>query len=171
MNKKYILIVLIIIQLTSCNEVINKVVIDEKTGNPMLIGKTELNAFRQPEFAEWYNTEYFAYEPDEFLIEQIKLNIDSFSIDIFMGTWCSDSRREVPRFIKILDQAEFDRSKLRIINVDREKKSPNKETKDLNIELVPTFIVKKDNQELGRIIEFPIVTLESDLLNILIGLE
>ena len=165
------LYIITILVLLSCNEVVNKIIIDKKTGNPMLIGRTELSAFQQSDFSEWYNNEYFAYEADDFIIEQIKLNIDSISIHIFMGTWCSDSRREVPRFIKILDQVEFDQSNLEIINVDREKHSPGKNEKDKNIVYVPTFIINKNYHELGRIIEYPIITLESDFLDILISLK
>lgn len=173
MNKNITIIILLIsLSLVfSCNEVVNKIIVDEKTGHPMLIGRTELSAFQQPDFSEWYNNEYFGYEPDEFFVEQIKSHIDSISIDIFMGTWCSDSRREVPRFIKILDELEFDQNNLRIISVDREKHSPGKNEKNRNIEYVPTFIIYKSNKELGRIVEYPIITLESDLLNILIGLK
>jgi len=169
MNKILLLILSII--LISCNDVTNKVVIDEKTGNSMLIGKTVLKAFQMPEFSEWYNTEYFAYESDEFVLDQIKLHIDSINIEIFMGTWCGDSKREVPRFIKILDQLEFDRSNLLIVNLDRKKQCPNEEEKGKNIEYVPTFLIYKNEVEIGRIVEFPIITLESDLLNILLGIK
>jgi len=41
--------------------------------------------------------------------------------------------------------------------------------KDKNIHHVPTFIVSKERQEIGRIVETPIGTLEDDLFNILIG--
>ena len=88
-----------------------------------------------------------------------------------MGTWCSDSRREVPRIIKILDQLDFDENNLQLINLDRKKQSPNSEEKDKTIKFVPTFILSKNEIEIGRIIEFPIVTLESDILNILLGIE
>jgi len=88
-----------------------------------------------------------------------------------MGTWCSDSRREVPRFIKILDLSEFEQNKIQIINLNREKESPGHEEKEKNIDFVPTFIINKNNNEIGRIVEFPIITLESDLFNILLEAE
>jgi len=165
---KNIFILVIVIVLFGCNEVSNKMVFDEKTGKQMLVGITDRNALELPYFSDWYNTEYFAYEPDEFIIKQIHELSDSIKIQIFMGTWCSDSRREVPRFIKILDFSEFDKNHLQIINVDRNKKSPTHEEKNINIEFVPTFIINKYNNEIGRIVEFPIVTLESDLFNILL---
>ncbi len=165
------LLIITVFILASCKEIVNKVTIDEKTGKPMLVGVTERSAFELPDFTEWYNDEYFGYEPDEFLIEQIKNLSDNIDIQIFMGTWCSDSRREVPRFLKILDAANYEQKKLQIINVDRQKRSPTHEEKNKNIEYVPTFVITKNGNEIGRIVEFPIMTLESDLQSILLGIE
>ncbi len=155
----------------SCKAVVNKVTIDDKTGRSMLIGVTDRSAFELPDFKEWYNDEYTAYEPDGFILDKIKELMDNTDIQIFMGTWCSDSRREVPQFLKILDLSEFEQIKLKIINVDRKKKSPTHEEKNKHIEFVPTFILNRDGIEIGRIVEFPIITLESDLLNILLGID
>jgi len=168
---KICLIYIIILIIIACNDVINKVTIDDKTGRSMLIGVTERSAFKLPDFAEWYSNVYTAYETDEFILEQIKELSDNVDIQIFMGTWCSDSRREVPRFLKILDLSEFEQSKLQIINVDRKRKSPTHEEKNKNIEFVPTFILNRNGNEIGRIVEFPIITLESDLLSILLGID
>lgn len=165
----FLLTVLFII--AGCKEIVNKVTVDEKTGRPMLVGVTDRNAFELPDFTEWYNNEYIGYEPDEFILEQIQELSDSIEIQIFMGTWCSDSRREVPRFLKIMDLSEFNKNKLQIINVDRKKRSPTHEERNKNIEFVPTFLINKNNNEIGRIVEFPIITLENDLLNILQGIE
>ncbi|MFC1785688.1 thioredoxin family protein [Candidatus Neomarinimicrobiota bacterium] len=169
--KIIILLVLTVFILIGCKEVVNKVIIDNKTGRSMLIDVIDRRAFELPDFKEWYNDEYTAYEPDEFILEQIKEISDSVDIQIFMGTWCSDSRREVPRFLKILDLSEFEQSKLRIINVDRKKKSSTHEEKNKNIEFVPTFILNREGIEIGRITEFPTITLESDLLSILLEID
>jgi thiol-disulfide isomerase/thioredoxin len=169
--KKITLIFLVFLILTGCKEVINKVTVDDKTGRSMLIGITERSAFELSDFVDWYNTEYIGYEPDEFIVGQIKELKDSVDIQIFMGTWCSDSRREVPRFLKIIDLIEFDQSRIQIINVDRKKTSPSHEEKNKNIKFVPTFIINDNGNEIGRIIEFPIITLESDLLSILLGID
>ena len=170
MNKTFLILIVILI-IIGCNDVINKVTIDDNTGRSMLIGVTDRSAFELPDFKEWVNDEYTAYEPDEFILKQIKELSDSIVIQIFMGTWCSDSRREVPRFLKILDLAGFEQSKLQIINVDRNKKSPTHDEKNKKIEYVPTFILNRNSIEIGRIMEFPIVTLESDLLSILLEID
>jgi thiol-disulfide isomerase/thioredoxin len=167
--KKTILILFALVILISCKEINNKVIVDEKTGKPMLVGVTDRSAFELSDFSDWYNTEYIEYEPDEFILEQITELSDSIDIQIFMGTWCSDSRCEVPRFLKILDSAGFDQKYLQIINVDRKKRSPAHEEKNKNIEFVPTFIINDNGNEIGRIVEFPIITLESDLLSILLN--
>ena len=146
-------------------------IIDEKTGRPMLVGITDRNAFELPNFSEQYNDEYTCYEPDGFILEQIINLSDSITIQIFMGTWCSDSRREVPRFLKIMDILEFNQNKLQIINVDRKMLSPTHEERNKNIKFVPTFTISKNGNEIGRIVEFPIITLESDLINILLGVD
>ena len=169
--KKKIIIMLVFVIFIGCKEVINKVTVDDKTGRSILVGITDRSAFEFVDFAEWYNTEYIGYEPDEFIIEQIKELIDSIDIQIFMGTWCSDSRREVPRFLKIIDLIEFDQDSLQIINVDRKKKSPTNDEKNKDIKFVPTFIISVNGNEIGRIVEFPIITLESDLLSILLGID
>ncbi len=90
-----------------------------------------------------------------------------YTIKIVMGTWCSDSRREVPRFYKLLDELKLVDEEITLINVDRMKKVPEINMDDLNILLVPTFIIYRGGKEIGRIVETPIETLEKDLLNIL----
>ncbi len=169
--KNIFLILIITLLVINCKEIVNKVTVDEKTGRPMLIGVTDRSAFELPDFSEWYNNEYIGYEADKFILEQIKELSDSIDIQIFMGTWCSDSRREVPRFLRILDELKFEQNKLQIINVDRKKESPTHEERDNNINFVPTFIIMKNGNEIGKIVEFPIITLESDLLSILLGIK
>ncbi|MCB1223379.1 MAG: hypothetical protein KDK21_05555, partial [Mesotoga sp.] len=91
------------------------------------------------------------------------------TITIVLGTWCSDSRREVPRFMKIIDLWGFPREKIRFIGVDINKIAPLEEYSGLDIERVPTFIFFEKKIEKGRIIEVPVTSLEQDTENILAG--
>ncbi|MDP4175154.1 MAG: thioredoxin family protein, partial [Bacteroidota bacterium] len=93
--------------------------------------------------------------------------IRDYDITIVLGTWCSDSRREIPRFLKILDSLGFDSGKVKLLAVDREKKGLGDEIDSLKIELVPTIIFYKDGKEAGRITEAPEETLETDTNNII----
>jgi thiol-disulfide isomerase/thioredoxin len=145
----------------------NKIVTDSKTDKPMLFGYCSIDAFQDSSFAWWYNSEFENYEPDEETLNNINERLGSYKIEIILGTWCSDSKREVPRFIKILDMLNYDFNNLTLIAVDRDKNSTDGNIDSKNIELVPTFILINEQGEKGRIVESPVETLEMDLLDIL----
>ena len=52
-----------------------------------------------------------------------------------------------------------------------EKTTPDNLEKDLDIFNIPTYIFKKNGKEINRIVEFPVETLEKDVLKILSGQE
>lgn len=142
-------------------------VIDEHTGEPMLLGRHDREAFSDSSFSWWFNEEYEYYSVDDSALVSVKDRLEDINVTVVMGTWCSDSQREVPRFYKILDYLEFNESNIDLICVDRAKAGVADEVDGLNIKLVPTFIFYKDGKELGRIVETPEATLEKDLANIL----
>jgi thiol-disulfide isomerase/thioredoxin len=121
--------------------------------------------------SEWYLKGFDGYQPKtEVMDKLLAIGKESLSIKIVMGTWCPDSRREVPRFMKILSQWQFPASDVIFIGVDNEKLSPVGEYDKLGIQRVPTFILYKNNIEAGRIIENPVTSLEQDMVNILTGI-
>ena len=165
MNK--LLLILILLSSILLGEEKNKIIVDGKSGKPMLVGICDREAFADTNFAWWFNSGYKFYKPDINILEQLKKIDSTYTIAIVMGTWCSDSRREVPRFYKLLDAIEFPEKRVTLINVDRDKKGISVDVSKLNIERVPTFIVYRNNEEVGRIIETPKINLEEDLLEIL----
>ena len=108
---------------------------------------------------------------NEAVVDSIKPLLENVSLRVFMGTWCEDSQRETPRLYKVLEALDFDNDKFEIIAVSRDKDTPDHLEKDQNIEYVPTIIVLKNENEIGRIVESTIDTLEEDLLAILSGKE
>jgi thiol-disulfide isomerase/thioredoxin len=88
---------------------------------------------------------------------------------VFFGSWCPDSEREVPRFLKIADLANIERDRVRLYALDRTKRSPDGLTDTYAIKRIPTFIFLKGGKEVGRITEVPSSTLEGDMLTILAG--
>ena len=145
---------------------------DPKTGKPMLLGKITIEELQQEPFAEWYQMESDGYEVDTELTNAIS-NPGQYTYEVFLGTWCGDSRREVPRMEKIFSEMGIDMSNVLIVTLDRDKISPNDEQEGKDIRYVPTLIVSKDNQEIGRIVESPsseTATLESDLFEISLGI-
>ena len=136
-----------------------------------LIGIATKKDFQQePYGSEWFNDFYSYYEIDNGVAEQLQQHLQGVKIKGFMGTWCDDSKREIPNFYKLLDKANFDKSNLELITVDRDKKAKGLE-KGFNIERVPTFIFYKDGKEIGRFVEHPLdnSTIESDILTIISG--
>ena len=145
---------------------------DPKTGKPMLLGAISIEELQQEPFAEWYQMESDGYEVDTELTNAIS-DPGQYTYEVFLGTWCGDSRREVPRMEKIFSEMGIDMSNVLIVTLDRDKISPNGEQEGKDIRYVPTLIVSKDNQEIGRIVESPsseTATLESDLFEISLGI-
>jgi thiol-disulfide isomerase/thioredoxin len=120
------------------------------------------------DFPEW-KLEYDEFAPDTTALDSFYLIKNKYQVEIYMGTWCSDSEREVPRFIKIVESSSLkNKLEYKIFGVDRSKSLPGKSIEDKNIERVATFIVFKDGKEIGRIVETPKKSLEKDLLKILL---
>lgn len=137
----------------------------------MLLGKANRKGFQMDAFKDWFNTGYEDYKVDSETLEKLKPLLKDVTITVFMGTWCEDSQRETPHFYKILDETNFDESKLTLITVSDEKTTPQGFEEGKNITNVPTFIFYKNDKELGRIVEYPIESLEKDMLAILSGKE
>ncbi|HXU32463.1 MAG TPA: thioredoxin family protein [Thermoanaerobaculia bacterium] len=92
------------------------------------------------------------------------------SITIYLGTWCGDSRREVSRFFRALDEmgGEFPAA-VELIGVDEAKKEPADLLAGADVRYVPTIIVRRDGKEVGRIVESSPHGIETDLLDLLEG--
>lgn len=135
----------------------------------MLIGSQLKDQFLKAPYAEWYVKEHDEYVTDQKAVNELKKHdINSYNITVFMGTWCEDSHRDVPRLMKILEEMKYPTEKLTIVAVNRKKESPSGQEKQYKIEKVPTIILEKDGKEAGRIIEMPATGyIERDLVEIL----
>ena len=109
--------------------------------------------------------------PNESSVEALAQALVNIEVKAFMGTWCHDSQREVPRFYKIIESSNFDLNNLSLVSLSENKTTPSGLEKGLNIERTPTFIFFKDGVEIGRIVEIPRETLERDMLKIARGQE
>ena len=150
-------------------EKINDTVAYEET--VMVLGKANRKGLQMDAFKDWFGPGYENYKVDGETLEKIKPLLKDVSITVFMGTWCEDSQRETPHFYKILDEAGYSESKLTLITVSDEKTTPQGFENGKNITNVPTFIFYKNEKELGRIVEYPIESLENDMLAIVSGKE
>ena len=143
----------------------------EDEDQTMLIGEFTKEDLQQAPYARWFDTGYTNFNPSGEAMETIKNNISDYEIIAFMGTWCADSRREIPKLFKILDEAGYDLSKLKIIGVDRNKVTPDKIEAEWDLDRVPTLIFLKDGKEVNRFVEYPRASIEEDIANIVTGKE
>ncbi|MBN1388838.1 MAG: thioredoxin family protein [Bacteroidales bacterium] len=142
--------------------------VDYSDPQTWLLGDFNYNDMLNEPHDTWFDSEFDNYNiDDEAFIELGEIGLDSIDIIIVLGTWCSDSRREVPRFMKIIESLGYEKERLRLIGVDSYKEAPLDNYDSLNIERVPTFIFYDDKIELGRIIEYPLTSLERDIISIL----
>ena len=75
-----------------------KMVTDQKSETPILIGiGTRLDIERSP-YDQWFLEEYETYEADNDLVNATNDLVGGIEVETFIGTWCQDSQREVPRF-------------------------------------------------------------------------
>lgn len=168
--KKIIALIILVMTFSSCAQkvIINREV-DTKEYGKMLLGTQSIQQFQKEPYKEWFDENYNIYPVDKTALAGLKKEkLNSYIVTVFLGTWCSDSKRNFPRLMKILDATKYPKTKLRIIAVNRKKQSPNGEEVKYNITHVPTIILEKYGKEIGRITEEPETGyIEKDLLNII----
>jgi hypothetical protein len=116
-----------------------------------------------PAFLAAYDTVHVLTE----FVDMIRQANTGVHVVVFLGTWCGDSKREVPRFLKIMDSAGISMDRITLHALDRKKTSPDGAEVRYGVDRVPTFIFLKKEAEIGRVIETPKTTLEGDILTIL----
>jgi hypothetical protein len=145
---------------------LNTKVYDELKSEDILIGECTPEGFRNGICAEWFNKEYDSFEVNESVfVEEYQAKFDS--VIVVLGTWCGDTRREVPRFCKIMDHDYFKATLVKYYSVDGAKKTDAVNTEELYIQFVPTMIFYYGGNELCRIVETPHLSLEEDIMDLL----
>ena len=142
---------------------------DPQNGSLVLKGEISFGDLRNKHSFSWYDKGRDEYSPTPNTIEYLKQHLDNYDIIVFMGTWCSDSKELIPKFVKTLEVANYPRDKVTIYGVDREKSTKTGVEKQYQITLVPTIILLKDGKEIGRITETVTNSIEADLKVIISG--
>jgi hypothetical protein len=148
-------------------KIFNQRIYDTVAKKEILIGYCNRQGLMSDLFASYFNDEYAKYKPEESFVSEINGLLEGLSITIVMGTWCSDSQEQVPRFFKIVDSLKDLEKRITIICVDKNKKVGPVSLEGMNITKVPTFIFYRYGIEVGRITETPVNSLEKDMFTIL----
>lgn len=166
LTKVFLSNLLVLLLVSSCN-LINKKSEKKAVDNGHLVGLITVKDIENSKHKSWFNKELNSYVVDTETLDDFENNperLKELSVKIFMGTWCEDSHRELPRFYNIMRFLNI--TDYEIIGVDYHKETPEKLEKGLNIKFVPTFIIYSDGNELNRIIESPVQSLEKDIISI-----
>ena len=107
------------------------------------------------------------YEPDSTALVYLSNYDEPINIKILFGTWCHDSKREVPAFIKTMELANNSNFSVEYIGVNREKTYGQEFSKLYNLQNTPTFIIFKGSFEAGRMVEEVVKPIEIELVEIL----
>lgn len=91
-------------------------------------------------------------------------------ISVYFGTWCHDSQREVPRLLRGLEshsgELEFE-----LYGLDHNKADPAGRAKSADIRYTPTIVIYSGEEEKGRIIEKPEISLAKDIYDLVQKLQ
>ena len=107
------------------------------------------------------------YKPKTKWMDSLRTVTDRPDLDVklFLGSYCPDSKKWVPRFYGLKDQLPI--ADVEIISVDTTKKDEKGLWKAVKLEKIPTFIFYSDGKEVGRIVEKPKGRLEKHLFRLL----
>ena len=146
----------------------NQVIFDSDVNREILMGWVDREGTISQDFLEDEQLKYDAYVADTESIAFLKNAFEadeSLNILVVFATWCGDSKAHVPDFYKVADLAGI--SNVKYLAVNRKKNAGAIDMSAMDIQRVPTFIVYKGDEEIGRIIESPIYSIEKDLVTIL----
>ena len=141
---------------------------DAKPAKPALVGPVTREKVEEA-VSEWVQVELESH-PDAEAAQALASVEPGAEVTILLGTWCSDSRREVSRFWKALDETggavPFE---VHYVAVDEDKKEPAAAVAENGVRYLPTFVVRRGGHEVGRIVETSPNGIEKDLLALLTG--
>jgi len=165
---KYFISFAIIITTIQTNAQDYKISTDEISGEPLILGYCPASIIIDSLFKDTWNAEYNNYQTDYEILDRLEGKLENVNIKIVFRSTCSDSREQLPRLFKILNELNYNINSITLIGVNRDMQGLSNETEGLEIEFVPTIIFYKAGNEIGRIVETPTDSLEKDMLKILL---
>jgi hypothetical protein len=108
-----------------------------------------------------------AYQPRPEALDKLKSVGREVRIEVYFGSWCSDSEAHVSAFFKVLDLADTPLLRADYVGVPEAKDKRAPYVRGKGVVKLPTFIVLVDGREAGRIVETPQRSVEEDLVRIL----
>ncbi len=134
------------------------------SGPKEVLGQVELSDLAKDSSCGWLPVQIGHYKADPSVLNQMsRLDYTGYSWRVYLGCWCSDSKKLVPPFLDIMQAINFPKERIQFYALDLNKQAPGNAEEQDSIRYVPTFILYKDHVEQGRIVESVDVPLESAL--------
>ncbi len=105
--------------------------------------------------------------PDPDALRRLRSTTTPWQLEVVYGHWCTDSAREIPRLLAVLDGLKEASPGVRWVAVDEPKERPAEVIRRLGIVKVPTLVVRRGGMEIGRIVERAEPSIEALLVDIL----
>ncbi|HKI86761.1 MAG TPA: hypothetical protein VKA53_08440 [Thermoanaerobaculia bacterium] len=139
-------------------------------GKPVVVGHLSRREIEKL-VPDWVGAEV-TYRPFPSTARKLTTVKPGAEVTVYLGTWCSDSRREVSRLWRALDEVGDDVPfTIRYFGIDHGIHRPSALVKRAHIVRVPTIVVERGGHEVGRIVEVSPHGIENDLLALLSGKE
>ncbi len=139
----------------------------EPHGQKIITGKFFRSLLESDSSFQWYKRNYASFTPDSASVVFLDSAAKNIHFIVIGGTWCGDTKRELPKFLKTVSLAHIPEANIELYGVDRSKKSSDGLVDKYHVTNVPTFIVLSNGKEIGRIVEEPTEGIEFDLVQLL----
>lgn len=84
-------------------------------------------------------------------VDVLEAHRDEFTYRIWCGDWCKDCRAQLPDFGAALQEADIPDDRIVEHPLDQDKQGEGVE--EYGIERIPTIVVERDGEEIGRFVE------------------
>lgn len=148
---KHLLLIAIIIGLGILTRAESEYTVSTDGTHKILKGLISRDMLEKDTAFSWFHQNRRAYTPDEAQIAIIRAKAPQVQFLVFTGTWCEEAQYILPRFFALMDAAAVRPDQVTLIGVDPSKKTVHNLTEAMHITAIPTFIVLKNNLEVGRI--------------------
>jgi len=152
--KKYTLLIILLLSSVTLIACANY-----ETKKEYAVGKIDKTQLLQ-DYHSFFNS-YQNFELAPLNTKQVEHWPENLRIEVYFGTWCHDSQREVPHLLKEL--ANNEKVEIMLFALDINKSDPSGTAEIMQVKYTPTFVVYLAGKEIGRIIERPKLSLVEDI--------
>ena len=154
---KYLFVAAIAAALASCGTKVQvqhlNYTTTEQNGDKILNGYINRSIVQNDSAFKWFSNN-LKWEPNAKAVEVFSKNKNKFTMVVFGGTWCDDTKTLWPQFYSLVDKSSYPEKRITLIGMTREKTTIDDLHKKWNITNVPTFIVLHKGKEIGRVVEY-----------------